>query len=371
MVIRRLTLHHIRALTSGTWTFGPATVIAGLNGAGKTTLIEALGLLSTGESFRAGKIDEVIQLGQELGRISAEVEHDGEVESLEMIVTRGLVQGKRTQSRLYSVNGLRRRKKDFLGRLVTVVFRPEDMRLIEGSPARRRLFLDTALSSIDFHYAHALASYEKTLKSRNRLLQFVAEGRQQRTALSFWNQSLVKHGEVVQQKRAELIGFLRQIGFALSLGITYQPSIISEQRVADHLDREIASGHTLIGPHKDDFVVTFPGKIVGLTGEAAAEPLAISAYGSRGQQRLAVLWLKLGELQFVQQKLAQPPVLLLDDMLSELDEHSRAVVFEWLPKYQSILTTADFELLKEIRRELPQAQEIELIGRAATAPLES
>ena len=146
---------------------------------------------------------------------------------------------------------------------------------------------------------------------------------------------------------------MRQIGFTLSLGVTYQPSIISAEIVAEHEAKEIMVGHTLIGPHKDDFVVTFPASQVGVQGEAGADLLPILAYGSRGQQRLAVLWLKLGELQFAEKKLAQPPVLLLDDLLSELDSQSRKVVFEWLPKYQSILTTADLDILPEIHKLLP------------------
>jgi DNA replication and repair protein RecF len=104
-------------------------------------------------------------------------------------------------------------------------------------------------------------------------------------------------------------------------------------------------------------VVTFPASQVGVEGEAGTELLPILAYGSRGQQRLAVLWLKLGELQFAEKKLAQPPVLLLDDLLSELDDQSRKVVFAWLPKYQSILTTADLDILPEIHKLVPAIKE--------------
>jgi len=357
MQIRKLTIQQIRNFSAQTWEFGPITVIAGKNGAGKTTLLESLALLSTAESFRAGKIEEVIKLGADLGRINGVIERDGEVESLELLLTRGLVQGKRTQSRLYSVNGIRRRKIDFMGKLATVVFRPEDMRLIEGSPSRRRGFMDIALSGLDFSYHHALNSYEKTLKTRNRLLQLIRDGRQPLTTLTYWDQALVKHGEVLQLKRRDFLSFLRQIGFTLDLGVTYEPSLINSDRLAGYQAKEIAAGHSLIGPHKDDFVVTFPANQVGVVGEAGAELLPILAYGSRGQQRLAVLWLKLGELQFAERKLAQPPLLLLDDLLSELDQKSRQVVFDWLPKYQSILTTADLDLLPEIHQLVPNIVE--------------
>jgi DNA replication and repair protein RecF len=155
--------------------------------------------------------------------------------------------------------------------------------------------MDIALSGLDFSYHYALVNYEKALKTRNRLLQLIQESRQPKTTLSYWDQALVKHGETLQLKRRDFLAFLRQIGFALSLSVTYEPSLISAKLVEEHQAKEIMVGHTLIGPHKDDFVVTFPASQVGVSGEAGADLLPILAYGSRGQQRLAVLWLKLGE----------------------------------------------------------------------------
>lgn len=371
MHVRRLSLHQFRNFAAQTWELGAVTVFAGLNGAGKTSVLEALGLLATASSFRAGKIEEAIQLGQELGRVQAEIERDGEVLSLELLLTRGLVQGKKTQSRLYSVNGARRRKADFLGNLTAVVFRPEDMRLIEGSPSRRREYLDLALLQLDFAYEHALTQYEKALRTRNRLLQLIQEGRQPRTTLTYWTEAIVKHGTTLQLKRRDFLAFLNQIGFALELNVSYEPSLISAERSAEYLEKELIVGHSLIGPHKDDFTVTFPAKLLHLQANTSLLPsvddavspdqrLAISAYGSRGQQRLAVLWLKLGELLFAEQKLSNPPVLLLDDLLSELDEQSRVIVLAWLKKYQTILTTADLAVLPDIKRYYPDAVEYRL-----------
>lgn len=371
MQVRRLSLHQFRNFAAQTWELGRVTVFAGLNGAGKTSVLEALGLLATTSSFRAGKIEEAIQLGQELGRIQAEIEHDGEVLSLELLLTRGLVQGKKTQSRLYSVNGARRRKTDFLGNLSAVVFRPEDMRLIEGSPARRREFLDQALVQLDFAYEHALTQYEKALRTRNRLLQLIQEGKQPRTTLAYWTEAVVKHGSTLQLRRRDFLAFLNQIGFALELQVSYEPSVISAERSAAYLEKELIVGHSLIGPHKDDFIVTFPAKLLHLQASTSLLPsaddvvtpderLPISAYGSRGQQRLAVLWLKLGELLFAEKKLSNPPVLLLDDLLSELDEQSRVIVLAWLKKYQTILTTADLAVLPDIRNYFPDVVEYRL-----------
>jgi DNA replication and repair protein RecF len=364
MRIRTLVLNQFRNLPTWQHEFGHTTIIHGLNGAGKTSVLEALMLASSGASFRANKIEEVIRLGQELARIQATVlDEDDDATTLELLVTRGEVQGKRTLSRLYAVNGVRRRKKDFIGQLAAVVFRPEDMRLIEGSPSRRRNFLDTALSIVDWQYAQALSVYDKTLKQRNRLLSQIAERKQSKTSLTFWNTSLVKHGEYIQLRRQELINFLQGIGFRFTLRMQYLPSLISEERLAQYIDREVIVGHSLIGPHKDDFMVQFPGERLQVGLE---DWFNIALYGSRGQQRLAVLWLKLGELEFVRAKLQQQPLLLLDDILSELDAESRSIVLELLDTYQTIVTTADGESLRELQSQLPQATVIAMDERLTT-----
>jgi DNA replication and repair protein RecF len=257
-----------------------------------------------------------------------------------------MVQGKRSQYRLFSVNDVRKTRKTFLQSFTTVVFRPEDLRLVEGSPSRRRSFLDNALEMVDREYALALAKYEQTLRRRNKLLQKVRDGEQSREVLTFWNLNLLKSGELLQQKRSNLIDFIREVVFPFELNIEYQPSLISEKRQAEYLDREIIVGHSLIGPHKDDFLLKFSQEEKGI------EDLSLLAYGSRGQQRLGVLWLKVAELQFLKDKIGYQPVLLLDDILSELDEKSKNMVLSLLADYQTILTTADGDVMAELKQEI-------------------
>jgi DNA replication and repair protein RecF len=152
MSLRGLVLQSFRCHRQLTLTLSPTvTVVVGNNAAGKTSIIEALALLSTGESFRAEHDEDMILFGQELARLKTKIEVSGDEESLtgdelEIMLTRGILQGKAVQKKHFSVNSARKRKKDFLGHFATVVFRPEDMRLIEGSPTRRRQFIDTILS---------------------------------------------------------------------------------------------------------------------------------------------------------------------------------------------------------------------------------
>jgi len=159
MIIKSLALQNFRNFTLSNFTFTKTNLIFGNNGIGKTSIIEAIYLLASADSFRALRVEEMIRLEADLGRVqglidledSAAVNGDEELK-LEVMLTRGNVQGRRTQYRLFSVNDIRRRKKDFLAFFKAVVFRPEDLRLVEGSPSRRRSFLDNALSMVSDEY---------------------------------------------------------------------------------------------------------------------------------------------------------------------------------------------------------------------------
>ncbi|NMA29711.1 MAG: DNA replication and repair protein RecF [Candidatus Pacebacteria bacterium] len=372
MFLRKLALQNFRNFTNQHWDFAKTTIFVGENGSGKTSIIEAINLLATGDSFRAARIEEMIRLEAELSRVQGlftlSVEKDLLVEKnllvknekssddlkLETMLTRGMVAGKKSQYRLFTVNDVRRRRKDFVKNLSVVVFRPEDLRLIEGSPRRRRLFLDQGLSMLDWKYQRALQQYEKTLKRRNLLLQKVREGEESKSILSFWNLNLLKHGEFLQRERSNFVDFIREVIFPFELNIEYLPSLINEDRLKKYADKEIAAGHTLIGPHKDDFLVKFS------LPEKGIEDLSILAYGSRGQQRLAVLWLKVAELQFLHSRIDYQPLLLLDDIMSELDENSKTMVLSLLENYQVVLTTADEDLAKELSKKVQQSKLIRL-----------
>ena len=347
MRVLSLSLQNFRKFSSKVVEFNSQlTVLLGQNASGKTSIIEAIHLLGTGESFRAGKVDEMIQFDQELSRVKAEVilGEETDPENLEILLTRGEVQGKKTAKRLYSLNDVRKRKSDVVGKLISVAFRPEDMRLVEGSPGRRRQFLDTALCMLSRQYAWSLSTYEQALKQRNKLLLQVREGESPRTALHYWDLQLLKHGQILQTARSEFLNSFRYVDFPVNFQVEYLLSEISEDRMAEYLDRSIASGHTLVGPHKDDFIVKLSAQ------DSQPESFDVAIYGSRGQQRLAVLWLKICELAYSESKVDDKPVLLLDDIMSELDEHSREKVFGLMEKYQTIVSTTDEDLIEHLHQ---------------------
>ena len=315
-------------------------MVVGPNGAGKTNLVEAVFLLATGRSFRAAKEEQMIRNGSELARVKAVVERRGGREELEVVLTRGEVGGERVARKRYLVDGVGKRRREFLGRLMAVVFRPEDMELVLGSPAVRREWLDGVLEQVDWEYRECSAAYKKGLRMRNRLLDEIREGRAQRSQLFYWDKLLIKNGQVIERKREEFLEFVNRVlaeglGAEFAVVLEYDRSGISEQRLARYAAAELAAGATLVGPHRDEVVIKRKGG------------RRLAWFGSRGEQRLAVLGLKLAELRFLEEKKGEKPVLLLDDVFSELDEESRQLVWRAMRGLQSLVTTADEELVRE------------------------
>src|SRR3972149_5900287 len=332
MKIAHIFLQHFRNFAEYETKLNNVTLLVGGNGAGKTPLGEAAYLLSHGESFRAEKIDEMIAFGEPLARVTVRLGEGESTDILEMTLTRGVVQGKRSPKRLYAINGARKRRQNFVGRFLAVVFQPEDMRLIEGSPSRRRSFVDDVLKLTEPSYFQSLRTYEQALKRINKFLELVREKKQPRSVLTYWELLMVKHGQFLQEKRQEFFHFLHTTGGPFAFDVRYQLSEISPAVLDSHRERAIAAGPMLIGPHKDDFFVFFTEKNL--------EDRDLSAYGSRGQQRLGGVWLEMGGVQFLEHKRDQQPLLLLDDIFSELDERSESMVLELIGKYQTVLTTA-------------------------------
>jgi len=321
------------------------TVFAGPNAVGKTNILESIVLLSLGRSFRTGKDEEMISFGADFGRVSGVV--DGE--SLEVLLTRGLWQGKKVAKKKYLSNGVAKRRRDFMGKLKTVLFEPRDLDLVMGSPSVRRDYLDFVLSQVDPEYDRCLLAYQKGIRQRNRVLTFIREGRGKIMQLEFWNRLLIKNGDVIRTKRDSFLDFANRIlmgDHKTSLPnyrLSYIPNPISEKRLLEYQTAEIATGTTLVGPHRDDF------EIYQQNGDKERD---LATFGSRGEQRLVVLALKLVQLQYIKQETAEKPVLLLDDIFSELDHNHDKLVMQLIFGQQTIITTTDLDGIKSKEMEV-------------------
>ncbi len=336
MILSEFTLTHFRSYTKRSFTISAATtLIVGPNTAGKTNILEAIMLLATGKSFRADRDSEMVQWRADFARVGGVV---GDT-TLDVILT---------STKKYLVNGIPRRQIDVIGTLRAVLFWPEHLELITDSPSLRRKYLDGVLVQIDREYRRNLLSYERGLRQRNRLLDMISEGKAHRHQLQFWDQLLIRAGGYLTDKRAEFIDFINTYHFhGVTYRVVYDKSVISEARLQQYAQEEVSAKSTLVGPHRDDFLVT-------------KDDLDLSKYGSRGEQRLAILWLKLAELTFMEKVSGERPLLLLDDIFSELDVAHRELVLDLLDKQQTIVSSAEEEVLALFKKHKIPAEIIRL-----------
>jgi DNA replication and repair protein RecF len=348
MLIQSLTLQNFRNYAKATFSFSPqTTIIIGPNAIGKTNLMESIFLLATGKSFRAEKEKQLIQLGKQVCRIKAAIEND---EILEIVFAD---QGTAFLKKKYLVNGVARRRVDFAGNVTAVLFTPLDLELVAGQPGQRRRFLDEVLEQVDMDYRVAHTTYTKALRQRNALLEQVQEtGSRNPKLFSYWDDLLIKTGQVLSYKREEFIEFInaRQKDFFPCL-LMYDKSIISEERLLQYKDAEVGAGVTLVGPHRDDVIIQS-------YHEKSKEMVDVRYFASRGQQRLVTLELKLAQVAYLKERTKTDPLLLLDDIFSELDNKNIKKILTLAGHQQVIITTTHKEFVEDVG--LKDVQMIEL-----------
>jgi len=372
MEIRTLTLKNFRSYTKETFEFSPnITFIIGPNTSGKTNIMEGIYMCAIGKSFRAERDSDVVQLGEEIARVRATINPTNPTNLtnptnklqntkndetlLEMVITTGVVNGVRAPVKKYLVNSVPRRQVDFAGNIQAVLFSPSDIEIVTDSPNLRRQYLNSVLVQTDREYRRNLYSYERGLRQRNRLLDFIKEGTASRSQLVFWNQLLIKAGSYLTSAREMYIDYINSYELdEFHYRLVYDKSVISEPRLDQYKEEEVVAGSTLVGPQRDD--VSFEkAPHVAPRGALRGKEDAwrdVSRFGSRGEQRLAVLWLKLAELEYITERSREAgsgsarPVLLLDDIFSELDEESRNIVLSIIDKQQTIITSAESSILE-------------------------
>lgn len=397
MLLTHLSLVHFRNYRRLELDFSRRlTLLQGQNAQGKTNMLEALYYIATSKPVHAGAEREVVDWQAQdepipYSQIKATVEDGaGRSSLLEILLT---PQGDGVNfSKQVRINGVNKRSLDLIGMLRAVLFLPEDIKLVDGSPGERRRYLDIALCQIDPEYTQALAAYQKVVTRRNSLLKHLREQGAQPNAgatdaqLGFWDEKLVQQGAAVLAKRHAFVAQLQPLAQAqqaeLSQGredlrlellpsFNYSPwpkaefdlwkegHLLDEYRwpwatdmsaeeiaqsylekLAERRGRELAAGATLYGPHRDDL-------------RFLVNQRDLRTFGSRGQQRSGALALKLAEVQAMTERTGAPPLLLLDDVMSELDAQRRDMLLAVLARVeQAVITTTDWEdFAPEFRRE--------------------
>ncbi len=339
-------------------------VFCGRNGQGKTNLLEAIYVLATTRSPRASAERELVtwrasddldltssppfarlegRVRRHEGEVHLEILFKGDANAEESATAAELGAAGEVTGRLartIKVNGLATRSAGLIGQLMVVYFAPEDVALASGSPSGRRRYLDVANSQVAPLYLRALQQYNRILLQRNQVLRQIRERRQPPAALAPWTDQMIRTGAFLLRQRVEMLGsvsrraeaiFQDLAGSGQRMAVGYRSTVLEGPPVAEHLpetreiaqayrarqeqlaSREIEQAVSLVGPHRDDFAFVLDG-------------VNLNVYGSRGQQRLAVLALKLAEADWMLAETGERPVLLLDDLLSELDPLRRRYV---------------------------------------------
>jgi len=309
-------------------------VFIGANGQGKTNLLEAVAMLALSASPRARREVELVGPIAAASRIEAEVESSGKRMELTIVLN---VEGERAR-RTIEVDGARRRAVDLPGHFRVTLFWPDDLGLIKAGPEQRRRFLNQLLVQVEPGYARALSGLRRILEQRNSLLKRIAAGEEAEDVLEVWNAELVRTGSEVANARARAVRELApeaarchsEIGAGERLEIEYLgPPEDMAAAVHNSLAEDLHRGATSIGPHRDDLRVMLDGHDA-------------RSYASQGQQRTAVVSLKLDEAELVTRRSGERPVLLLDDVLSELDIERRAALLRHVAdRGQVVITSVD------------------------------
>lgn len=336
MYIRELSLQNFRNYNYLNLVLHPGiNVFVGDNAQGKTNILEAIYLCATARSHRTNKEKEVIMWDQTEAHIRLNIQKKHIKDQIDFHMDN---RGKGVAINRLPINKL----GDLLGVLNVVMFSPEDLQMIKRSPGERRRFVDIELCQMDRMYYYGLQQYHKVLKQRNNLLKNFEHTNDAKNLLEVWDTQIIEYGTNVINKRLDFINKLEKIAqeihFNISgdkekLEILYDPSVKAQdyeaKLIANHKG-DIFRRSTSIGPHRDDLVFLI-------------NEMNVRTYGSQGQQRTVVLSIKLAQLRMIQEILGEQPVLLLDDVLSELDYHRQQFLFTHTQNIQTLITCTGVE----------------------------
>ncbi|MBR0463090.1 MAG: DNA replication/repair protein RecF [Clostridia bacterium] len=322
------------------------TALVGDNGQGKTALLEAVVLCCMGRSHRTPRDRELVRLGEETGRVTVTAQRRDGRHDVDMLLNRSARKTVKVNGNTLSRSG------ELMGHVSGVLFAPENLRLVKDGPEERRRFLDMAISQIRPSYYYALQRYTHALTQRNKLLRDIQDRAELLRTLDAWDEQLAQHGAIVMSARAQYIQKCAAIaneahsdisGEKEKLDVRYEPSVRFGERprpeelmsaLQSMRENDLRRGTTLCGPHRDDIALLING-------------IDAWAYASQGQQRTVALALKLSELLIMKEELHEPPILMLDDVMSELDPQRRRRLLSHISGIQTIVTCTDMTDLSD------------------------
>ena len=337
MIIKSLELSDYRNYDSLTIEFCNGTnILYGDNAQGKTNILEAIYVSATTKSHKGSKDKDIVHFNKEEAHIRTNIEKDGVPSRIDMHL-------RKNKSKGIAVDGQKLKKAaDLLGLCNVVFFSPEDLGIIKNGPSERRRFVDMELCQLDQFYLYNLNNYNKIVNQRNTLLKDMYFNPQLRETRNIWDMQLVSYGSKIIERRKLFVDQLNEIIYDIhkklsggkeEIRIVHEPDVKIEEfekELSLNQDRDIKAKMTTVGPHRDDFSFMIADT-------------DIRKFGSQGQQRTAALSLKLSEIEIVKKITKDTPILLLDDVLSELDSNRQNYLLNSIGDIQTIITCTGLE----------------------------
>lgn len=332
MIVESLRLHNFRNYENLDLSFdGGTNIFYGDNAQGKTNILEAVYLCGTTKSHKGSKDRELIRFGEEDAHIRMKLRRNGSPYEIDMHL-------KKNRQKGIAINGMPIRKaSELLGIANFVFFSPEDLNIIKNGPAERRRFLDMELCQLDKIYLHQLSNYNKAMMQRNKLLKDIYINPQYTELLDAWDAQIVLYGSKLIAAREKFVENLNEVIFDIhrklsggieKLEISYDKNVSVQdfgEKLKKNRDKDIRMKMSMTGPHRDDLCFRI-------------RDVDIRRFGSQGQQRTAALSLKLAEIELVRRAVRDTPVLLLDDVLSELDGNRQQYLLDNIHDIQTLIT---------------------------------
>ncbi len=332
MYVKNLKLNNFRNYDNLSIDFDKGiNILYGDNGQGKTNILEAIYVCGTTKSHKGSKEKDIIKIDKEESHIKLLLDRRNIEHTIDMHLKRNKTKG-------VAINKIPiKRTSELFGIINIIFFSPEDLNLIKNGPAERRKFIDFELSQLDKVYLHDLTNYNKIVTQRNNLLKQISFNCKLLDTLSIWDNQLVKYGTSIIRRRENFINQLNEIVYDIhnklsggreELIIKYEPNVeidIFESQLKNVRERELKYQRTIVGPHRDDMLF--------LNGD-----IDLRKFGSQGQQRTCALSVKLAEIELVKKIINDKPVLLLDDVLSELDNKRKNHLLDSIEGIQTIIT---------------------------------
>lgn len=336
MILSTIVLQYFRNFQQQTFTFNPSlTIIIGENARGKTSLLESIYFTIYGTGFRESREEELVNWEQERAVVQSLFLQSEHKHMFQIMLQRQA----ETVAKKFFVNKTAKTHYSYLqNQTRAVLFAPEHIEIITGSPEERREYFDKVISAYDLEYKKKLNNYRTALRKRNKVLETYRDEFSLLEQISFWNDYLEEQGKYITQKRQEYTNYLNAHPNIQNriFRIEYVKNEFTKERLRAVYDLETKIRKTRIGPQKDDFMIYLDD----------IERKNVQHFGSRSEQRLAIFWLKLNEISFFEQFFKSKPILLLDDVFSELDNKNKKLVLDVITGYQTVLTTTEEELVE-------------------------